>query len=310
MYKTSHSVNNYLVAFIILFCMNGCRCEKAPETVSEQGFMAYTFDWKNLLPGYPVPHTLRYCFYPSAGGAMIQMDSEDIERMRFALPPDQYRVIIFNCDADAIPVRNIKQFDESEAFLPTLSFKDAIDQVNANKMPLYAVVIDTLLITPKLDKEIRLIPESFTQHIGLKVNIEGMECIKDCKSSLSGIVTAVNLSTRKAVPNQPNTIAFETQRTDKGIEGNAMVLGIAPHGKTTDWQSTFSQQIILDFTFIDGSIVSSTVDLANQLAAIDQGTNSIDIEINALIKRDPVFSISLNGWKAELGNMLASNNKK
>lgn len=309
MYKTRHIANTCLVAFSVLFCMNGCKCEKTPETVSDPGFMAYTFDWKNVLPGYPVPRTLRYCFYPSDGGALIQMDSDNMERMRFALPPDQYKVLIYNCDAEVIPVRNIKRFDESEAFLPTVSFKDATE-ADANQMPLYAVVIDTLLITPKLDKEIRLTPESLTQQIGVKVNIEGMEYIKECQSSLSGVVTAINLSTRKAVPDHPNTVVFETRKTEKGIEGNARVLGVISQEKTTDGQSELSHQITLNFTFIDGSTASSTVDLRNQLVAIDRGTNLIDIEIDALIKRDPGFSVTLHGWKAELGNILASNDKK
>lgn len=298
----------YSVAFFVFLCANGCKGEKSPETLSAPGFMAYTFDWKNVLPGYPAPRTLRYCFYPSDRGAMIQMDNDNAEKIRFALPPDQYKVIIFNCDADAIPVRNIKQFDESEAFLPTVSFKDATAKAHANQMPLYAVVIDTLLITSKLDAEIRITPQPFVRHIGVKVNIEGMEYIKECKSSLSGVLTAINLSTRKAVPGHPNTVEFETRRTSKGIEGNAIVLGIAPREKTIDERP--SHQLTLDFTFIDGSGASSTVDLENQLATLDRETNLIDIEVNALIQRDRVFSVMLNSWKAEWGTMVASTDKK
>lgn len=310
MYKISHIVNVYLVAFFVLLCTNGCKCEKTPDAVSDPGFMAYTFDWKNILPGYPIPGTLRYCFYPSDRGAMIQMDNDNIERMRFALPPDQYKVIIFNCDADAIPVRNIKQFDESEAFLPTVSFKDAVQKANANQMPLYAVIIDTLLITPRLDSEIRVTPQSLAQPVGIKVNIKGMEYIKECKSSLSGVLTAINLSTRKPVPGHSNTVVFETRRTSEGIEGNAMILGIASPTESTDELADLSHQLTLDFTFIDGSTVSSTVDLENQLATIEGETNPVEIEIDALIKRDPSFSVVLNGWKAEWGNIVASTGQK
>lgn len=107
MYKTSLFSQVWLAAFFILSSMSTCSCEKTSDEVAEQGFMTYTFDWEKALPDYPLPGSLRYCFYPSDNGAMIQMDSNDTEKLRFTLPPDQYQVLIFNCDTNAIPVRNL-----------------------------------------------------------------------------------------------------------------------------------------------------------------------------------------------------------
>lgn len=304
MHKVSHFAKIGLAASLMLSGISGCKCEKTFDTASNQGFVAYTFDWKNIQPGFPVPQTLRYCFYPSGNGAMIQMDSDNMERMRVALPIDQYKVIIFNCDNDVTPVRNTKQFDESEAFLPTVSFTDAIEKARSDRNPLYAIVIDTLQITPKLDKEIRLIPEPLTRTIDIKINIGETNYIKECRGSLSGVVTALNLSTRRANPDCPTTVTFQTQQTDKGIEGKAIVLGIADReGK--EGLSGPPPQITLDFTFTDGTTASSTMDIGNQLIAAGPGTEPIHIEIDALLKHKPAFSVVFNSWKTELRNLSA-----
>lgn len=304
MHKISHFAQIGLAASLMLSGISGCKCEKTSDTVSAQGFMAYTFDWKNAQPGFPAPRTLRYCFYPSGNGAMIQMDSDNMEKIRIALPADQYKVIIFNCDTDVIPVRNTKQFDESEAFLPNTSFTDAVEKRQADCKPLYAVVIDTLLVTPELDEEIRLTPEALTRSIDIKINIDGAASIQECKGSLSGVVTALNLSTRRAIPNRPTTVTFDTQPTETGLEGKAIVLGIAQR-EEKDEHAALPAQLTLDFTFSDGSTVSSTMDIGNQLIAARSGPDPILIEIDALLQRKPAYSVVFNSWKTEWRNLSA-----
>lgn len=301
MYKTSLFAQVWLTAFFILYCMSTCSCEKTSDDVVEQGFMTYTFDWEKTLPGYPLPGTLRYCFYPSNNGAMIQMDSNNTQKLRFTLPPDQYQVIIFNCDTNAIPVRNLKKFDESEAFLPSVT--KATEAVQAGRVPLYTVVIDTLVIAPAQDTEIRLTPEPLTRKIDVKVHVEGMEYVKECSGSLSGVITAINLSTRQIVPDSPTTVAFDTQRTAEGVRGNALVLGVIPSEPEEQLPPPSSNQVTLDFTLDNGNTISSSIDIGDQLQLADNQVPNLDVEIDASIQPGPTFKVVLNSWRVGPGDI-------
>lgn len=280
--------------------MSTCSCDKTPDPVVEQGFMTYSFDWQKALPEYPLPGNLRYCFYPSNNGAMIQMDSDNAEKLRFTLPPDRYQVLIFNCDSNAVPVRKLDKFDECEAFLPPVT--KATETVQAGQMPLYTVVIDTLVITPAQDTEIRLTPEPLTRHIDVKVHINGMEYVKDCSGSLSGVVTAINLSTRQIVPNSPTTVTFDTKRTDEGVQGSALVLGVVTPEPEEELPEQPSNQVTLDFTLDNGHTVSSTVDIGEQLELVDNEAPHVDVEIDASIQPGPTFTVVLNSWKVGPGD--------
>lgn len=300
MYKTSLFAKVCLTAFFIIYCMSTCSCDKTSDDVVEQGFMTYTFDWEKALPEYPLPGNLRYCFYPSNNGAMIQMDSNNAEKLRFTLPPDQYQVLIFNCDTNAIPVRNLKKFDESEAFLPPVT--KASEVVQAARLPLYTVVIDTLLIVPAQDMEIRLTPEPIVRNIDVKVNVEGMEYVRKCSGSLSGVVTAIKLSTREIVPDSPTTVTFDTEQTEEGIHGSALVLGVVtPEPEEGDVQLPPSQ-VTLDFTLDNGQTVSSSVDIGDQLQMIDNQVPKVDVEIDASIQPGPTFKVVLNSWRVGPGD--------
>lgn len=92
-----------------------CSKEKTPD-LEQQGHVQYSFKWEKLLKGYPVPEQVRYCFYPTDGGSVIQMD-DDANGMNFTLPPARYKLLVFNCDAADIAFRNTNKFETAEAYI-------------------------------------------------------------------------------------------------------------------------------------------------------------------------------------------------
>lgn len=297
MCKTSPFANLTLAACCIFNCLVYCSCEKASDTESRKGFVSYTIDWSKVLPGFQAPAQLSYCFYPAGGGAMIQVNSENAAGLRFSLPVDQYKVIVFNCDPQAVPVRHTDKFDICEAYLPATKASEAI---SSDLQPLYGVVIDTLTIASGHTQTVELVPEPFVQHIAIKVNIQGAEYMTGCRASLSGVVTALNLSTRQRVAYTPTVVSFDAQQTTSGVSADVIVLGIASGEE--DGQPPVSNEIQLDFTLRDGSTVSTAVDMSNQLGNLDNGTKHIDVEIEATIEKEPVFSVTLTGWKVGPGD--------
>ena len=98
---------------MIITCFIKCSSEEKPEQ-SSYGFIWYSLKWEQAMSGYESPKKVRYCFYPLEKGAMIQIES-DTSGLKFTLPPDTYRLLVFNCDADNIQFRNMNSFETAEA---------------------------------------------------------------------------------------------------------------------------------------------------------------------------------------------------
>ena len=101
---------------MIITCFIKCSSEEKPEQ-SSYGFIWYSLKWEQAMSGYESPKKVRYCFYPLEKGAMIQIES-DTSGLKFTLPPDTYRLLVFNCDADNIQFRNMNSYETAEAFIP------------------------------------------------------------------------------------------------------------------------------------------------------------------------------------------------
>ena len=87
----------------IIITLIRCSTEKTPS-LDKQGDIQYSFKWDKRLKGYPAPERVRYCFYPTDGGSVIQME-DDADELSFTLPPARYKLLIFNCDAADIDFR-------------------------------------------------------------------------------------------------------------------------------------------------------------------------------------------------------------
>ena len=101
---------------MIITCFIKCSTKEEPEQ-SSYGFISYSLKWEQALSGHESPKKVRYCFYPLEQGAMTQIEG-DADGLKFTLPPDKYRLLVFNCDADNIAFRNMNTFETAEAYIP------------------------------------------------------------------------------------------------------------------------------------------------------------------------------------------------
>lgn len=281
---------------LIITCFIKC----SPEDKSEQssyGFISYSLKWEQAMSGYKNPQKLRYCFYPQEKGAMTQIEG-NADGLQFTLPPDKYRLLIFNCDADNIQFRNMESFETAEAYIPETK---ASGSVTSGRTPLYGIAINDLKVEADegTQNKREFSPTPLIREVTLDIKVDGMEYIKDCKGGLSGVPSAFNLSKLEIVPDKTTTVNFETTPSKEGVKANIMILGTAPkHGETPP--ATPTNEVKLDFTLTDGSTSSSTLDLGESIGTTEG--NNVNVDVSVTVEKTASFTVKINKWEVSAGD--------
>lgn len=281
---------------LIITCFIKC----SPEDKSEQssyGFISYSLKWEQAMSGYKNPQKLRYCFYPQEKGAMTQIEG-NADGLQFTLPPDKYRLLIFNCDADNIQFRNMESFETAEAYIPETK---ASGSVTSGRTPLYGIAINDLKVEADegTQNKREFSPTPLIREVTLDIKVDGMEYIKDCKGGLSGVPSAFNLSKLEIVPDKTTTVNFETTPSKEGVKANIMILGTAPKlGETPP--TTPTNKVKLDFTLTDGSTSSSTLDLGESIGTTEG--NNVNVDVSVTVEKTASFTVKINKWEVSAGD--------
>lgn len=159
MCKTSILLKISIAALLFTLLVLRCGNDRSPEPESTPGYISYTLRWDSVIPGQAIPEKIRYCIYPSEGGPMIQTDG-DRQGIKLCLPPDNYKVLIFNYDVKNIDFRHMGRFEEAEAYLKTTD-THALDP--NGMIPLYRAVVQSLRITSGMDSTQVLTPVPLIQ---------------------------------------------------------------------------------------------------------------------------------------------------
>lgn len=159
MCKTSMLLKISIAALLFTLLVLRCGNDRSPEPESTPGYISYTLQWDSVIPGQAIPEKIRFCIYPSEGGPMIQTDG-DKQGIRLCLPPDNYKVLVFNYDVKNIDFRHMGRFEEAEAYLKSTDTQ-ALEP--HGMIPLYRVVVRSLQITSGMDSTLVLTPIPLAQ---------------------------------------------------------------------------------------------------------------------------------------------------
>lgn len=282
--------------FLIITCFIKCNTDEKQEQTS-YGFIWYSLKWDQVISGYEIPKKLRYCFYPVDGGAMTQIEG-DAEGLKFILPPDNYRLLIFNCDADNVKFRNMESFETAEAYIPETK---ASGNALSGEIPLYGIAIDNLVVKAgeETNNTNEFSPAPLIRRVTLNIQVEGIDYIKDCWGELSGVPSAFNLSKQQIIPDKTMSVSFEATPSAEGVKTNFMILGTAPkQGETSPTLPT--NEVKLEFTLTDGSTTSAEVDLGESIGN-KEGTH-VNIDVSVTVDETTSFTAKINKWKVSAGD--------
>lgn len=283
--------------FLIITCFIKCSSKDESEETS-YGFISYSLKWEQAMSGYKNPQKLRYCFYPQEKGAMTQIEG-DADGLHFTLPPDKYRLLIFNCDADNIQFRNMESFETAEAYIPETKASGSV--TSSGRTPLYGIAINDLEVEANegAQNKREFSPTPLIREVTLDIKIDGMEHIKDCKGALSGVPSAFSLSKLEIVPDKTTTVNFEATPSKEGVKANIMILGTAPkHGETPP--APPKNEVKLDFTLTDGSTSSTTLDLGESIGTTEG--NNVNVDVSVTVEKTASFTVKINKWEVSAGD--------
>lgn len=221
---------------------------------------------------------------------MIQTEGDGYS-LKMPLPPDTYRVLIFNCDVEDVRFLSMNKFEAAEASVVSAS---AQQEIRLPAAPLYIGYVEKITILPGQTIEQKVQPKPFVQQITLTVNVDNDHSISTCSATLSGIAASMNLSTRSQGASPHSSIPFRMEKTKNGFSKSLLVLDI-PEGSISVQQPNSTLQ--LHFDLADRHTASTTIDLGNMLMQYDR--QNILIEVNATIIRAATSSVELHGWQVK-----------
>ncbi len=219
---------------------------------------------------------------------MIQTEG-DANSLKFALPPDTYRVLIVNCDVNNVRFSSMQQLENAE-----ISLHDAAEQQDIMPSPLYAVVVDSLTITPDHTLTLAVEPKPMVQQLKFNIHITNSESIRQCSASLSGLPPAILLKNRTRKDTARVTVPFSMEKTNTGFTRDLFVLD-ALNDMVAGGSG--SHQLKVDFLMPNNRIVSSTVDLGFFLSATDR--QNIVVDVNATIHPSASPSVTFSNWEVK-----------
>lgn len=284
-----------LLLLTVIATMIKCSNEKKMEP--GQGNVYYSFNWSAIMPGTTAPKQLRYCFYPQDGGSVIMMDNA-VGDLTFTLPPANYKVLIFNCDAENIEFRNMTDYDTAEAFIPQTKANDGTE---SGSIPLYGIASENLEIKAGENTPVAFKPEPLVRQVAINIALKGMELVSECKGSISGMAAALSLSRQVIIPEVTIDVNFKATPSAEGVKANVMVLGKAPQ-KDVEKPETPSHMVTIELTLTDGSTASTSIDVGNSIEETE-GDN-VDLQIEATVSPGPTFTLTINKWEVAPGDSL------
>lgn len=263
---------------------------------ARHGYATFVIQWDSMMLGCLPPKTLRYCFYPSDKGTMIQTDG-NTEGLQIALPSGTYKLIVFNSDAKGMRFNYMNEFDLAEVVMPT--DKDSYN--NSSVSPLYAAVVNNITIDTEANSQYTVSMSPVMQRICVKVNVENTNNIEMCEASISEVVPSLNFSTQAAGLSSMVTLPFRMERSEDGFTKELMLLEVLT-GSIDSFH--LPNHFKLDFVLKDGTTLTSAVNFGNSLTKVMQ--NNILIEIDTSIDYPLSPGIVFNNWEVRAGETNAS----
>lgn len=272
---------------ITVFMANpGCTNETPYGEVKGKKSLVFSLNWnENLFPGSLPPDSICFYFYPLNGDKVITCIS-DCNQLKEKIPFGNYQVLIVNCDVQQLNFRNMDKYETAEVFLSNQTKSESI-------LPegdiLYGASIEHFSINGNIPTQHTIIPQKLVQHLFFTISIDKIHKISECKGSISGMSTALNLSKKTPAPSEPTSVPFRTNFTEKGAEARLFVLGVSPPQEEEPTPTPIQNIVTLDFTFEDGKTASAQINLTDHLKNVNN--NDADIKIDS--ETDYVGNINL-----------------
>lgn len=264
---------NYFLVLLALFL---CACSKhSSEPQVETSEAQIVLDWSQKSEGDVASTGMTLLFYPNDGGAVIEQNM-DLESPFIRLPEGAYRVIAVSNDSKTAALRNQSVYETAEVFLNVpVTRAELFPTIDR---PLYAAVTGSSLSVKGggVKNACTLLLKSIVKKIQFEVLMELNKPLQGCSGTLTGISSAVNLSTLEPLRENPSNVSFDFLTSTNEMRGEAIVFGVNPDIEGVE---KVPNQLQLKFRFTDGTETTTLVDVSQAMNEALKDKISISIKV-------------------------------
>lgn len=290
----------YVPVFYLFLCLCLSSCDRRELTYYETAQITLTADWSQSGLEGEDNYGATAVFYPQTGGEPKIVLMGNRTRAIAQLPEGHYNVILFNRSFDdfsAIDFRGTESFGTLEAYAKKIESRAESQTIVSSPEKLAVAVVQDFEVTESMlgnnyapsssqKREIsqgecclNFIPRELTRTIKVKVNVDGLNNLKEATCHLSGVSVSIFLSDghfSKHVVTQEFPIGnpvFEENSYTKGtLTGEINVFGFDEKGE---------HNMEMDFLLVDGKTkINQTSDKVH-ISSETSETGTIVLHIEA-----------------------------
>lgn len=312
-FRQKNKRTNISLSVLLFLCLCFFNCERRDLTYYRTAEISLTADWSQSGLEGENSYGATAIFYPVDGSESKTVLMGDRTRATTQLPAGRYNVIVFNRSFDdfsAIAFRGTESFHSLEAYAKKMENRAESEIIVSSPEKLAVAVVQGFEVTENMlgnnyapasssKREaaegyccLHFVPRELTRTVKVKINVDGLNNVKEATCRLSGVPVSVFLSdghfkgecvTQEFSVSNP---AFEEGSYSKGtLTGEISVFGFdeeTEHG------------IEMDFLLVDGKTkVKQTFDEVH-ISSETGETGTITLHIEAKTP-DPLPDVKPEG---------------
>lgn len=281
----------YMITMItnLIYLCTGCErndlCYDHPH-----GSLWVDVDWSGLPEGLPLPEGVRISLYngkesttyrDTYGGNIVSTDGE-------------HHLLVFNSDTEMILFRGMDRLETAEAYLDVRTrapyrnspatkagsrngiYYPPVSRANERTRSevlvgqpdrVFATATTTVKVTyneTQTHDTIHARPESRVMFVNLKVRVKGIDNVRECRGSLSGVCRSYFFG-RDISGQETGTMIFDLEKNNNTYTQTVTVFGLAKSPQDTPAEEQIQQIVALEFLLKDNSVKTFEVDVQKDI---------------------------------------------
>lgn len=267
-------------------CLLSCRKE---FTCPQQSRVEFMFDWQQLPSAAKTGDGMALRFYAS-DGQVYDMESDTV-CFRGSLPVGIYQVLVRNRPTPGILFRGDGRFETAEAYVPSVSRAEGLV---SQPDWFFSTALTGCEIEEKRQTRLTVVPKPMVHRITFRVKIIDERSVESVSGRLRDVVTALNLSTGKPVPQSSGETDIPIARENEAFSGSVLVFNIVK--KEEGSPDGPDKNLKLNVLYTNGTNREIWLDISDELSDLgDEGGSDAEVDVDITPERVG-FEVRIIEW--------------
>lgn len=291
-----------MLLFLALLPVAGCERTNLYYDDDPEGGVEIKVDWSGLPQGAFLPEGVLITFYDPEKGTNHPFFRETAGG-KISMPDGEYDILVYNGDTERLLFRNMDRFETAEAYLETRS-RGNVEAFIGEPDPNFAVFSGHVSLATGQKEPVIVKPQCQVSFTAIKVKLVGVDNVKACRGSLSGVSRCLNLST--GTPGREScTLIFDLEKDGDTYTQKIAFFGLCPNSGGTRAENEVKNLLTLDFLLLDNTVRTFEYDITDKIEPGETPDTGKPLEIEGIEIPDIEspdgggFDAGIGGWDQE-----------